>query len=165
MHGCSAGPPPSAASAAEASLPDLRSTRASFLSGLSPLPGSRPRFSMLAAPDMGLFSGVYATADFVLLAEKSSLEKTLVHFAVTKTPHYILHDQNSEALASALRPAIWLPTAQVGTTGSNDSRLLRRIYFDTYQPLGNFVPMSPISALFFFACSVTSAWNLYMLLQ
>ena len=99
---------------------------------------------MFAASDMGPFSGAYA-ADFVLLAEKSSLEKTLVHFAVTKTPHYILHDQNSEALASALRPAIWLPTAQVGTTGSNDSRLLRRIYFDTYQPLGNFVPLSPIS--------------------
>ena len=39
----------------------------------------------------------------------------------------------------------WLPTVQVGTsTGSNDSRLLRRVSFDTYQPLGNFVPMFPI---------------------
>jgi hypothetical protein len=38
---------------------------------------------------MGPFSGAYA-ADFVSLAEKSSLEieKTLVHFAATKTPHF-----------------------------------------------------------------------------
>ena len=83
---CSAGPPPSAASAAEASLPDPRSTRASFLSGVSPLPGSRPRLSMYAAPDMGPFSGACA-AGFVSLAEKTHLKKTLVHFAVTKTPH------------------------------------------------------------------------------
>ena len=41
-HDCSADPPSSAASAAEASLPDPRSMRASFLSGVSPQPGSRP---------------------------------------------------------------------------------------------------------------------------
>ena len=35
----------------------------------------------------GPFSGAYA-AGFVSLAEKSSLKKTLVHFAVTKTPHF-----------------------------------------------------------------------------
>ena len=74
LDDCSAGPPPSAASAAEASLPDPRSTRASYLSGVSPLPGSRPRLSMYAAPDMGPFSGAYA-AGFFSLAEKSSLEK------------------------------------------------------------------------------------------
>jgi hypothetical protein len=42
---------------------------------------------MYAAPDMGPFSGAYA-AGFVSLAEKSSLEKKLVHFAVTKNPHF-----------------------------------------------------------------------------
>jgi len=57
---CSAGPPPSAASAAEASLPVLRSTRASFLSGVSPVPGSRPSLSRFAASDMHgpLFGGI-----------------------------------------------------------------------------------------------------------
>ena len=74
LDDCRAGPPPSAASAAEASLPDP--VRASFLSGVSPLPGSRPRLSMYAAPDMGPFSGAYA-AGFFSLAEKSSLEKNL----------------------------------------------------------------------------------------
>ena len=74
LDDCSAGPPPSAASAAEASLPDPRPARAPFLSGVSPLPGSRPRLSMYAAPDMGPFSGAYA-AGFFSLAEKSSLEK------------------------------------------------------------------------------------------
>ena len=86
LDDCRAGPPPSAASAAEASLPDPSPVRASFLSGVSPLPGSRPRLSMYAAPDMGPFSGACA-AGFVSLAEKTHLKKTLVHFAVTKTPH------------------------------------------------------------------------------
>jgi len=89
LDDCSAGPPPRAASAAEASLPDPMATRASFLSGVSPLPGSRPRLSMYAAPDMGPFSGAYA-AGFVSLAEKSSLEKTWVH--LLSQNHLILHD-------------------------------------------------------------------------
>ena len=41
LHDCSPGPPPSAASATEASLPVPRSPQASFLSGASPVPGSR----------------------------------------------------------------------------------------------------------------------------
>ena len=46
LHDCSSGPPSSAASAAEASLPVPRSTRASLLSGLSPVPraGLLPTF-------------------------------------------------------------------------------------------------------------------------
>jgi len=74
LDDCRAGPPPSVASAAEASLPDPSPVRASFLSGVSPLPGPRARLSMYAAPDMGTFSGAYA-AGFFSLAEKSSLEK------------------------------------------------------------------------------------------
>jgi len=62
LDDCRAGPSPSAASAAEASLPDPSPVRASFLSGVSPLPGSRPRLSMYAAPDMGPFSGAYHMA-------------------------------------------------------------------------------------------------------
>ena len=42
LHDCSSGPPPSAASAAEASLPVPRSPRTSFLSGMRPVPRSRP---------------------------------------------------------------------------------------------------------------------------
>ena len=42
LHDCSPGPPPSAASAAEASLPVPRSPRTSFLSGMRPVPRSRP---------------------------------------------------------------------------------------------------------------------------
>ena len=61
--GCSLGPPSSVASAAEASLSVLRSPRASFLSGVSPAPGSRRRLSRFAASDMGPFSWAYA-ADF-----------------------------------------------------------------------------------------------------
>jgi len=88
LDDCRAGPPPSAASAAEASLPNPRPVRAPFLSGVSPLPGSRPRLSMYAAPDMGPFSGAYA-AGFFSLAEKSSLEKNLGPFCcLTKTPHF-----------------------------------------------------------------------------
>jgi len=89
LDDCSAGPPPSAASAAEASLPDPRPVRASFLSGVSPLPGSRPRLSMYAAPDMGPFSGACA-AGFVSLAEKSSLEKNLGPFCCHKNTSFIL---------------------------------------------------------------------------
>jgi len=89
LDDCSAGPPPSAASAAEASLPDPRSTRASFLSGVSPLPGSRPRLSMYAAPDMGPFSGAYA-AGFVSLAEKSSLEKNPGPFCCHKNTSFCM---------------------------------------------------------------------------
>jgi len=89
LDDCSAGPPPSAASAAEASLPDPRSTRASFLSGVSPLPGSRPRLSMYAAPDMGPFSGACA-AGFVSLAEKSSLEKNLGPFCCHKNTSFCM---------------------------------------------------------------------------
>ena len=63
LDDCSAGPPPSAASAAEASLPVPRSPRASFLSGVSPVPGSRRRLSRFAASDLGLSSWAYA-ADF-----------------------------------------------------------------------------------------------------
>ena len=73
LDDCRAGPPPSAASAAEASLPDPSPVRASFLSGVSPLPGSRSRLSMYAALDMGPFSGACA-AGFFSLAEKSSLD-------------------------------------------------------------------------------------------
>ena len=65
LHDCCPSPPPSAASAAEASLPVPRATRASFLSEVSPLPGSRPRLSRFAASDMGLSSWAYA-ADFVV---------------------------------------------------------------------------------------------------
>ena len=89
LDDCRAGPPPSAASAAEASLPDPRSTRASFLSGVSPLPGSRPRLSMYAAPDMGPFSGAYA-AGFFSLAEKSSLEKNLGPFCCHKNTSFCM---------------------------------------------------------------------------
>ena len=90
LDDCSAGPPPSAASAAEASLPALRSTRASFLSGVRPLPGSRPaRLSMFAASDMGPFSGAYA-ADFVSLAEKSSLVKNLDSFCCHKNTSFCM---------------------------------------------------------------------------
>ena len=89
LDDCSAGPPPSAARAAEASLPDPRSMRASFLSGVSPLPGSRPRLSMYAAPNMGPFSGAYA-AGFFSLAEKSSLEKNLGPFCCHKNTSFIL---------------------------------------------------------------------------
>ena len=89
LDDCSAGPPPSAASAAEASLPDPRSARASFLSGVSPLPGSRPRLSMYAAPDMGPFSGAYA-ASFVSLAEKSSLEKNPGPFCCHKSTSFCM---------------------------------------------------------------------------
>jgi len=53
----------SAARAAEASLPVPRSPRASFLSGVSPVPGSRRRLSRFAASDLGLSSWAYA-ADF-----------------------------------------------------------------------------------------------------
>jgi len=89
LDDCRAGPPPSAASAAEASLPDPRPVRAPFLSGVSPLPGSRPRLSMYAAPDMGPFSGACA-AGFVSLAEKSSLEKNLCPFCCHKNTSFIL---------------------------------------------------------------------------
>jgi len=51
------------------------------------VPRSRPPLSRFAASDMGLSSWAYA-ADFGALVEKSSLKKTLVHFAVTKTPHF-----------------------------------------------------------------------------
>ena len=88
-HDCSADPPSSAASAAEASLPDPRSMRASFLSGVSPLPGSRPRLSMYAAPDMGPFSGAYA-AGFFSLAEKSSLKKNLGPFCCHKNTSFCM---------------------------------------------------------------------------
>jgi len=66
-----------------------RSTRASFLSGVSPLPGSRPRLSMYAAPDMGPFSGAYA-AGLVLLAEKSSLVKNLGPFCCHKNTSFCM---------------------------------------------------------------------------
>jgi len=89
LDDCSAGPPPSVASAAEASLPDPSSTRASSLSGVSPLPGSRPRLSMYAAPDMGPFSGAYA-AGFFSLAEKSSLEKNLGPFCCHKNTSFCM---------------------------------------------------------------------------
>ena len=89
LDDCRAGPPPSAASAAEASLPDPRPVRASFLSGVSPLPGSRPRLSMYAAPDMGPFSGAYA-AGFFSLAEKSSLEKNLGPFCCHKNTSFCM---------------------------------------------------------------------------
>ena len=89
LDDCSAGPPPSAASAAEASLPDPRPVRASFLSGVSPLPGSRPRLSMYAASDMGPFSGAYA-AGLVLLAEKSSLVKNLGPFCCHKNTSFCM---------------------------------------------------------------------------
>ena len=89
LDDCSAGPPPSAASAAEASLPDPRPVRAPFLSGVSPLPGSRPRLSMYAAPDMGPFSGAYA-AGFFSLAEKSSLEKNLGPFCCHKNTSFCM---------------------------------------------------------------------------
>ena len=56
LHDCSAGPPPSAASAAEASLPVPRSTRASFLLGVNPVSGSRRSLSRFAASDLGLSS-------------------------------------------------------------------------------------------------------------
>ena len=62
---------------------------APFLSGVSPLPGSRPRLSMYAAPDMGPFSGACA-AGFVSLAEKSSLEKNLGPFCCHKNTSFIL---------------------------------------------------------------------------
>ena len=75
LHDCSPGPPPSAASAAEASLPVTRSPRASFLPGMRPVPSSRPPLSRSAASDMGLSSWAYA-ADFGALVEKS-----LVYFA------------------------------------------------------------------------------------
>jgi len=89
LDDCRAGPPPSAASAAEASLPDPRPVRASFLSGVSPLPGSRSRLSMYAAPDMGPFSGACA-AGFFSLAEKSSLEKNLGPFCCHKNTSFSL---------------------------------------------------------------------------
>jgi len=74
LDDCSAGPPPSAASAVEASLPVPRSPRASFLSGVSPVRGSRPRLSRFAASDMGLSSWAYAADSGVLvLVETSSL--------------------------------------------------------------------------------------------
>ena len=64
LHDCSPGPPPSAASATEASLPVPRSPQASILSRVRPVPGSRPRLSRFAASDMlGLSSWAYA-ADF-----------------------------------------------------------------------------------------------------
>ena len=44
-------------------------------------------------------------------------------------------------------PAMAANRAQVGTRGSNDGRLLQRVSFDTYQALGIFVPMSPISLI------------------
>ena len=89
LDDCRAGPPPSAASAAEASLPDPRSARASFLSGVCPLPGSRPRLSMYAAPGMGPFSGAYA-AGFVSLAEKRSLKKNLGSFCCHKDTSFCM---------------------------------------------------------------------------
>ena len=87
LHDCSAGPPPSVASAAGASLPAPRSTRASSLSGVSLLPSSRPRLSRFAASDLGPFSGAYA-ADFVSLTEKSSLEKNLGSFCCHKNTSF-----------------------------------------------------------------------------
>ena len=61
LHDCSPGPPPSAARAAEASLQVPRSPRASFLSGVIPVPGSRRRLSRFAASDLlGLSSWAYA---------------------------------------------------------------------------------------------------------
>jgi hypothetical protein len=63
--------------------------RASFLSGVSPLPGSRSRLSMYAAPDMGPFSGACA-AGFFSLGEKSSLEKNLGPFCCHKNTSFIL---------------------------------------------------------------------------
>ena len=83
LDDCSAGPLP------KASLPDPRSTRASSLSGVSPLPGSRPRLSMYAAPDMGPFTGAYA-AGFFSLAEKSSLEKNLGPFCCHKNTSFCM---------------------------------------------------------------------------
>ena len=70
-------------------FPDSRPVRASFLSGVSPLPGSRPRLSMYAAPDMGPFSGAYA-AGFFSLAEKSSLEKNLGPFSCHKNTSFCM---------------------------------------------------------------------------
>jgi len=69
LHDCSPGPPPGAASAAEASLPVPRSPRASFLSGIRLVPRSRPPLSKFAASDMGLSSWAYA-AEFGASVEK-----------------------------------------------------------------------------------------------
>ena len=66
LHDCSPGPPPGAGSAAEASLPVPRSPRASFLSGVSPVPSSRRRLSRFAASDMGLSCWAYAAVCGVL---------------------------------------------------------------------------------------------------
>ena len=102
LDDCRAGPPPSAASAAEASLPDPRPVRAPFLSGVSPLPGSRPRLSMYAAPDMGPFSGAYA-AGFVSLAEKSSLENNPGPFCCHKNTSFCMTMPHAGCKAGAPR--------------------------------------------------------------
>ena len=104
LDDCSAGPPPSAASAAEASLPVPRSPRASFLSGMRPVPRSRPPLSRFAASDMGLSSWAYA-ADFGALVEKSSLKKPwfilLCCHKNTSFSILILHDLNKNVYFGA----------------------------------------------------------------
>ena len=86
LDDCRAGPPPSAASAAEASLPDPRSARASFLSGVSPLPGSRPRLSM-PRQTWAPFREHMPRA-FSRWLKRAHLKKNLGRFLVTKTPHF-----------------------------------------------------------------------------
>ena len=86
MHGCSSGPPSSAASAAEAALPGPRSPRASFLSGLSPAPGSRRRLSRFTAFDMALFR----SADVGDRKLKRARVKNL-WFILLSQKHLILH--------------------------------------------------------------------------
>ena len=92
LHDCSPGPPPGAASAAEASPPVPRSPRASFLSEIRPVPRSRPPLSRFAASDMGLSSWAYA-ADYGAFVEKSSLRNLRKPwFILLSQKHLILHD-------------------------------------------------------------------------
>ena len=108
QHDCSPGPPPSAASAAEASLLVPWSPRASFLSGMRPVPRSRPHLSRCAASDIGLSSWTYA-ADFGALVEKSSLKKRPWSILPSQK-HLILHDLKRTV---AIKPARY-PGVQAG---------------------------------------------------
>ena len=85
LDDCRAGPPPSAASAAEASLPDPRSTRASFLSGVSPLRAPARACRCMPRQTWAPFREHVPRA-FSRWLKRAHL--TLVHFAVTKTPHF-----------------------------------------------------------------------------
>ena len=100
LHDCSAGPPPSVASAAEGWRHRFQSRGRRgppSCRGCARCRASAHLCRGLPCPSWASPPGHMPRIDFGALVEKRPLKKTLVHFhfAVTKTPHFemaILHD-------------------------------------------------------------------------